>query len=239
METKKLFFSLAVKISLQKMFHKNIEIVLISDDDFNKLFIEQSKEKGLSFSSNHEIKLERHLFKSGFLQTISKNLFDAAERDIEQAFRETEASIDIPPMLRMRCYMWFRHGHELAKHFDKFSILHYLDEKISKVMTDGIQDIELPDQRTLDRLFKLMDRESFEDIDVDGNLYDMTCAIITFYVGWIVALKKDCIVPEDSEYNQLFTSIVIPNLVDVDCEEKDFLDYFSCFKYGYECAVLY
>lgn len=240
MEKEKLFIAALINLIARKALRINVEVIPISQEDLTSIFEDQSKKMGAQFHSIGELNLKKQIFMYSFTKTITEKSFDLQENQIEKEFMEIEKQTEIPHQLRMGCYIWFKIGHDVAKNHDKYTLLWFLCNDIARTLKLTPKTSGIPSQIELQEKFKMIDRSLLDEIDIDKNINHETCALVSFYAGYLASLNNNYIIYDENGdvYEKFFKKIMIPALKEIECDESTYLDYFECFKYGYEQAIL-
>jgi hypothetical protein len=230
-EKKSIFMSTVIKNLFEKKFDGIIEnaVMPISMDDVRKKFYSTATRLGFNFNDEYVKNLDLKLFSTGFMAGI---IFEnETERDLEEMFRTIENLLEIHYSLRMQGFMWFSHGYQAAiPERRTLSVFYHLNQNICKLL--DLEATEIPDPKVVGQLFRNLDKEIFDEIDVDNNVIESSCAEIAFQCGYLLALNLGEL--DEDFLNWGFDTILREFLQDMEPSDNEILAYYIVFKEGYK-----
>lgn len=230
-EKEKIFMYTVIKNSFEKKFDGIIEnaVMPISLDEIRKIFYTTATRLGFNFNDEYVKNLDLKLFSTGFMVGIIFE--DETERDLEEMFRTIEKLLEIHYSLRMEGFMWFNHGYQASKaERHTLSVLYHLNKNICKML--NLEDSDIPDPKIVGQLFRNLDKEIFDEIDVNSDVIEGSCAEIAFQCGYLLALNLGEL--DDDFLNWGFDSILRGFLQDIEPSDTEILAYYVVFKEGYK-----
>lgn len=236
-KTAMILVSSIIRIALNKKFDVNVEgVIPISSNDIEKNFEEMAHQLRFDFHNEGFKNLCKKLFEVGFLYTmVFKD--ESSEKRIEDNFRTIAEDMDLPHYIRMQTFFWFRNGVKKCESCrSKYSIIYHLNNGIcEKLGTDQRSPDDLPSQKEFDRLFKAINPEIFEDIDIDQEIIENTCAEIAFQCGYLTAMNMDDL--DDEFINIVFQEIIGNTFDELKRSKNEILTYYLLFKEGYKALT--
>lgn len=210
------------------------DIMPISNDFINDRFEEEAKKTQFNFHSLNIKELCQNIFLVGFIFSISKE--NISENEIEVTFRIIGKEIQIPFQLNMMAFIWFRQGCISADTERKnFSVLYNLSNNICQRF--GIENpAPLPTIGKIDSIFKNLDREIFDGIDINNEFIESSFAQISFQSGYILGLNM-CNELDDDLLNVAFLEIFEDILQEAQQVGNSKLAYFLLFREGFHKAL--
>lgn len=230
-EKKSIFMSTVIKNLFEKNFGGIIEnaVMPISLDEIMEDFYTTATRLGFNFNDEYVKNLDLKLFSTGFMVGI---IFEnETEKDLEEIFRTIENLLEIHYSLRMQGFMWFNHGYQASKpKRHTLSVLYHLNQNICKLL--DLEASEIPDPKVVSQSFRNLDKRIFDEIDVDNDVIESSCAEIAFQCGYLLALNLGEL--DEDFLNWGFETILREFLQDMEPNDNEILAYYIIFKEGYK-----